>query len=123
VAARLRIAEDEVVAKNLHDALESRPKSTKKCFTKKQEEFLKWAEEKGYMPPETVTENKVACFLMERVLGRASKNDSTKIVGKPTVDQYITALTSLWKIQREMRVNSHPTPRDVAVQHIQKEEG
>ncbi len=39
------------------------------------------------------------------------------------MDQYITALTSLWKIQREMRVNSHPTPRGVAVLHIQKGEG
>jgi hypothetical protein len=120
VAARLRVAEDEVIAKILNDALESRPKSTKKCLRKKQEEFVKWAEEKGYRPPETVTENKVVMFLTERVIGRVSKNDSTKIVGKPTVDQYVTALTSLWKIQREMRINSHPTPRGVSVQHIQK---
>jgi hypothetical protein len=121
LAAQLRMAEDAIADEILNDALENRPKNTKKCFTPKQEEFVKWAEAKGYMPPETVTENKVVMFIKERVLGRAYKKNASKIIGKSSVDQYITALTSLWKIQRQQRINSHPTPRGVLVQALRKD--
>ena len=120
IAAQLRQAEEEAANEILNDSLQCRPKSTKKCFVRKQQEFIQWATEKQYMPPETVTEAKVLLFLKERVLGRANRNDETKTVGKPTVDQYISALTSLWKLQRSQRINSHPTPRGDLVQRVQK---
>ena len=63
LAAQLRIAEDAIAAEILNDALENRPKNIKKCFTPKQEEFVKWAEAKGYMPPETVTEK--SCYVYQ----------------------------------------------------------
>jgi hypothetical protein len=120
LAAQLMMEEDAMAAEILNDALESRSKNTKKYFTPKQEEFVKWAEAKGYMPPETVTENKVAMFIKERVLGRAYKKNASKIIGKPSVDQYITALTSLWKIQKQQRIKSHATPRGLLVQELRK---
>ena len=120
IAAQLRQAEEEAANEILNDSLQCRPKSTKNCFVRKQQEFIQWATEKQYMPPETVTEAKVLLFLKERVLGRANRNDETKVVGKPTIDQYISALTSLWKLQRSQRINSHPTPRGDLVQRVQK---
>jgi hypothetical protein len=46
---------------------------------------------------------------------------SLHIVGEPTLDQYITALTSLWKIQHSQHINYHPTFRGDLVQWVQKE--
>lgn len=118
--AQLRVAEELNADRILTHALASRPKSTKNAFEKKQAEFIKWARMKGYPSPETVTEAKVALFLEERVVDRTNRNDSSKIIGKSSIDQYITALTSLWKYQVERKINSHPTPRGEVVKNIQK---
>ena len=118
VPAQLRLHEELTAQRILANALASRPKQTKKCFVKKQEEFIKWACMKGYPQPETVTEAKVAVFLEEQVVGRLNRNDSSQQIGKPTIDQYISALTSLWKYQVEQKVNAHPTPRGILVKHI-----
>ena len=42
LAAQLKMAEDTITAEILNDALENRPKNTKKCFTPKQEEFVRF---------------------------------------------------------------------------------
>jgi len=46
--------------------------------------------------------------------------DGNKKIGKSTINQYISALTSLWKYQVANNVNNHPTPRGVLDQSIQK---
>jgi hypothetical protein len=107
VPAQLRLHEELTAHRILANAIAFRPKQTKKCFVKKQEEFIKWACMKGYPQPETVTEAKVAVFLEEQVVGRLNWNDSSQQIGKPTIDQYISALTSLWKYQVEKKVNAH----------------
>jgi len=47
-------------------------------------------------------------------------HDGNKKIGKSTINQYISALTSLWKYQVANNVNNHPTTRGVLVQSIQK---
>jgi len=85
-------------------------------------EFINWAAKKGYCPAELVTEDKVALFLEEEVLYHRNRRtqDDTKVIGKSTIIQYIAALTSLWKYQVANKMNSHPTPRGILVQSIQK---
>jgi hypothetical protein len=118
--AQLWVTEELNADRILNHALASWPKSTKNAFEKKQAEFIKWAVMKGYSSPETVTEAKVVLFLEERVVNHMNRNDSSKIIGKSSIDQYITALTSLWKYQVERKINSHPTPRGKVVKNIQK---
>jgi len=104
-SARLRLQEENVANDILQEALRNRPKSTKKAFVKKQEEFINWARGKEYNPPEFVTQHKLVLFLYEEVIGRGNRNCSGKKIGKPTVLQYISAITSLWKFQRDQGLN------------------
>jgi hypothetical protein len=89
---------------------------------KKQVEFIDWARGKCYPSPDLVTEEKFALFLEESVLYQQNKNckDGSKIFGKATANQYIAALTALWKWQVLHNCNSNPTPRGVLVRAIQK---
>jgi hypothetical protein len=111
LAAQLIAAEERNKATIFRKALDSRPKATKKAFDKKQVEFVHWATGKGYPSPDLVTEEKVALFLEEAVLYCQNRNckDGSKIVGKSTVNQYIAALTALWKWQVLHNANNHPT--------------
>ena len=121
LVARLLVDEERNKAEVFRKALEARPKSTKKAFDKKQVEFIDWATRKGYPSPEMVTEEKVALFLEEQVLYRKNRNckDGSKTVGKSTVNQYIAALTALWKYQVLYNTNTNRTPRGVLVRAIQ----
>jgi len=89
LVAQLLAAEERNKAAIFCKALDSRAKATKKALDKKQIEFIDWARGKGYPSPK----------------------DGTKIVGKATVNQYIAALTALWKWQVLHNSNSHSTPR------------
>jgi len=122
LVAQLLAAEERNKAAIFRKALDARPKATKRAFDKKQIEFIDWARGKGYPSPDIVTEEKVALFLEESVLYRHNRKckDGTKIVGKATVNQYIAALTALWKWQVLHNSNSHSTPRGVLVRAIQK---
>jgi hypothetical protein len=102
--------------------LTARPKSTKNTFDQKQDEFVQWAVVKVYSPPELVTENKAALFLEEQVLYIQNHKslDGNKRIGKSTINQYISALMSLWRYQVANNVNAHPTPRGVLAQSIQQ---
>jgi hypothetical protein len=104
----------------LAKALDCRPKNTNKAFDRKQKEFISWAVQQGYCQPKIVTEKKLALFLQTEVLKRQWQNskNETKIIGKPTVMQYISAITSLWKHQCLMKKNSNPTPRGESVKQI-----
>ena len=97
--AQLRVDEEVNTQNIIADALMNCPKATSNAFGPKQKEFVKWAKEKGYVNPEIVTEAKVAYFLNEQVIGRLHRTNATKKVGISTVNQYISALTSLWKYQ------------------------
>jgi len=118
--AQLRVDEEVNTQNIIADALMNRPKGTSNAFGPKQKEFVKWAKEKGYVNPEVVTEAKVAYFLNEQVIGRLHHKNATKKVGISTVNQYISALTSLWKYQVQYKVNSNTTPRGFSVISIQK---
>jgi len=98
LVARLLVDEERNKAEVFRKALEARPKSTKKAFDKKQVEFIDWATRKGYPSPEMVTDK-----------------DGSKTVGKSTVNQYIAALTALWKYQVLYNTNTNRTPRGVLV--------
>ena len=69
------------------------------------------------------TKDKVVLFLSTTVVGRPSQKNALKTVGKATVDQYVTALTDLWKMQSGAKLNNHPTPREPSVCAIQKQMG
>jgi len=123
LAAQLGVEEENVRNIIMQRCLDSRPKNTKKAFVKKQQEFVHWAKMKGYSPPETVYEEKLLCFLNEAVLGRESRNkkrsdSQPKRIGKPTIVQYVTAITSLWKFQREQKINNHASPRGDLVKYF-----
>ena len=120
VTAQLRVAEEVNTQNIIADAIRNRPRATAKAFAPKQKEFICWATEKGYENPSCVTEAKVALFLNEKVINRPSRNNEEKKVGIATVNQYITALTSLWKYQVQCKVNSNPTPQGLSVIAIQK---
>ena len=110
-------------AKIQDDILRARPKNTGRALHPKQKEFINWTKHKGYENPEMVTEDKVAIFLSTTVLGRPSQKNALKTVGKATVDQYVTALTDLWKMQSGAKLNNHPTPQGHSVRAIQKQMG
>ena len=122
LSEQLNHAEQRIKESIFSKAMASRPKSTKNAFDRKQDEFVQWSVSKGYSPPELVTENKVALFLEEQVLYRQNhkSHDGNKKIGKSTINQYISALISLWKYQVANNVNNHPTPRGVLVKSIQK---
>jgi hypothetical protein len=122
LAAQLGVEEENVRNLIMQRCLDSRPKNTKKAFVKKQQEFVHWACTKGYSPPKTVYEEKLLCFLNEAVLGRESPNkkrsdSQPKKIGKATIVQYVTAITSLWKFQREQKINNHASPRGDLVKY------
>jgi hypothetical protein len=73
-----------------------------KILVKKQEEFINWARQKEYNPPEFVTQHKLVLFLHEEVIGHGSCNQVGEKIVKPTILQYIIAITSLWKFQKEI---------------------
>ncbi len=78
--AQLSVAEEVNTQNIIADALRNRPKGTSNTFGPKQKEFVKWAEKKGYVNPEIVTEAKVAYFLNEKVIDRLHLKNATKKV-------------------------------------------
>ena len=120
IAADLRMQEELNTQLIRATEVSAAPKNTMNALIPKQKEFIRWAIQKNYQSPETVTEAKVAYFLNTQVLGRKNKSNASRTIGKATVNQYITALTCLWKIQVEAKVNSNTTPRGPTVKAIQK---
>jgi hypothetical protein len=41
--------------------------------------------------------------------------------GKAKIVQYVTAITSLWKFQREQKINNHESPRGDLVKYFLSE--
>ncbi|KAK4239207.1 hypothetical protein C8A03DRAFT_14388, partial [Achaetomium macrosporum] len=100
----------------------ARPKNTTSAYEPKQKEFRQFCQRKQYQDGETVTEEKLLLFLVEEVVDRPLRLRSRK-AAKDTplsetrlswrsVRSYITAVTDLYRSQKALGMNSHPSPRE-----------
>jgi uncharacterized protein YciI len=100
----------------------ARPKNTTRAYEPKQIEFQAFCRRKRYRDADTVTEEKLLLFLVEDVTDRPLKAKSRKVAAdiphKETrlawrsVRGYVTALTDLYRAQKAMGMNNHPSPRE-----------
>jgi hypothetical protein len=104
----------------------ARPKNTNLAYKPKQKEFRKWCEDKQYrdrdggQTPASVKE----------VANRPLRAKSHKVDKSVPLDQtrlnwcsvrsYVTAVTDLYREQRAMGTNCHPTPREDNVRQYPK---
>ncbi|KAM4062340.1 centromere DNA-binding protein complex CBF3 subunit, domain 2 domain-containing protein [Hirsutella rhossiliensis] len=76
----------------------------------------------GYCDGATVTEEKLLLFLVEEVAGRPLKvrsrkaatdtpQDETRLAWR-SVRTYVTAITDLYRTQKALGMNTHPSPRE-----------
>ena len=89
--------------------------------------FCEW---KQYCDGDTVTEDKLLLFLVEEVTARPLRAKSCKVSNDVPHDKtrlawrsvraYITAVTDLYREQKAMGMNSHPTPREDNVREYLK---
>ncbi|KAK4233479.1 short-chain dehydrogenase [Achaetomium macrosporum] len=111
-------------------ASQYRPKNTASVYEPKQEEFREFCRRKQYCDGDTVTEDKLLLFLVEDVANRPLKTKSPKADdGVPqentrlawrSVRCYITALTDLYRTQKALGINAHPSPREDNVREYLK---
>ncbi|KXX76758.1 hypothetical protein MMYC01_206045 [Madurella mycetomatis] len=101
---------------------ESRPKNTSSAYEPKQREFQDFCRHKQYRDGDTVTEDKLLLFLVEEVADRPLRaksrkatsdtpRDATRLAWR-SVRSYITAITDLYRTQKALGMNAHPSPRD-----------
>jgi hypothetical protein len=114
-AAHLQVEIDTSVLKTSATTLANRPKNTKRKYEIYQREFHQWCGDKGYPDKTIVTSGKLHLFLSDRVIGRPSKNNAKHTIGYSTVCGYANAIVDLYSQQSNMRMNSHPHPRDAIV--------
>ncbi|MGH7974687.1 MAG: hypothetical protein ACREBR_04115, partial [bacterium] len=68
MSAELRVIEaNQWVERRADDA---RPQNTKSAYSPKQKEFSNWCDENGFADGCTVNQEKLLCFLKERVVDR-----------------------------------------------------
>lgn len=109
---------------------DNRPASTQRAYVPKQEEYSAFCREYGFPDGETVTDDKLLLFLRVKVIDRPlkmrSRNDNDSINAEDTrlswrsVRQYVTAITDLWRLQKSLGMNSHPSPRDHTARELVK---
>ena len=100
----------------------SRPKNTASAYEPKQEEFRQFCRRKQYQDGETVTEDKLLLFLVDEVVHRPLRSRSQKAAQDTplsetrlawrSVRSYITAVTDLYRSQKALGMNAHPSPRE-----------
>ncbi|XP_044715240.1 centromere DNA-binding protein complex CBF3 subunit [Hirsutella rhossiliensis] len=109
---------------------ESRPRNTTSAYAPKQEEFEQFCRHKQYCDGATVTEEKLLLFLVEEVAGRPLKvrsrkaatdtpQDETRLAWR-SVRTYVTAITDLYRTQKALGMNTHPSPREDNVREYLK---
>jgi hypothetical protein len=109
---------------------EARPKNTISAYAPKQQEFEDFCKRKQYSDGTTVTEEKLLLFLVEEVAGRPLKvrsrrasagtpQDETRLAWR-SVRTYVTAITDLYRTQRALGMNTHPSPREDNVREYLK---
>ncbi|KAM7192130.1 hypothetical protein V8F33_008555 [Rhypophila sp. PSN 637] len=100
----------------------ARPKNTVSAYEPKQEEFQRFCWRKQYQDADTVTEEKLLLFLVEDVVNRPLRSKSRKADGDVPLSEtrlawrsvrtYVTAITDLYRSQRALGMNTHPSPRE-----------
>ncbi|KAK4206867.1 short-chain dehydrogenase, partial [Rhypophila decipiens] len=100
----------------------ARPKNTVSAYEPKQEEFRRFCRRKQYQDADTVTEDKLLLFLVEDVVNRPLRSKSRKAdrdvplsetrLAWRSVRTYVTAITDLYRSQRALGMNTHPSPRE-----------
>ena len=100
----------------------SRPKNTASAYEPKQEEFRQFCRQKHYQDGETVTEDKLLLFLVDKVVHRPLRSRSRKAAEDTplsdtrlawrSVRSYITAITDLYRAQKALGMNAHLSPRE-----------
>jgi hypothetical protein len=99
-----------------------RPKNTTAAYAPKQREFAAFCAQKQYHDADTVTEDKLLLFLVEEVADRPLRAKSRKAASDTprtatrlawrSVRSYITAITDLYRAQKALGMNVHPSPRE-----------
>jgi len=124
-------AELRTNAQNILNMIQdSRPRNTSAAYEPKQKEFKDFCIQKQYHDVDTVTEDKLLLFLVEQVADRPLRAKSRK-AAKDTpqamtrlawrsVRSYITAITDLYRTQKALGMNSHPSPREDNVREYLK---
>lgn len=117
-AAELQVEIDTSVLKTVNTTLTNRPLNTTRKYAMYQAEFLQWCEIKRFPDQGTVTAGKLHLFLSDQVIGRSSKKNAKNIIGHSSVCGYANAIVDLYNQQSNMRMNSHPHPRDTTVKQL-----
>jgi hypothetical protein len=124
--AVLRVAMHESILRTHARSAEIRPANTSKAYSARHLEFQQWCSEKMFVDGFVVTGDKLHLFLEEKVIGRIHRkrrrnfSDPVRKVGKSTVFGYATAMVDLWRQQKAMGMNTHPSPRDANVKALLK---
>ena len=108
----------------------ARPKNTHYAYNPKQKEFRKWCQGKQFRDHDTVTEEKLLLFIVDEVANRPLRVKSRKVdksvpqektrLKWGSVRSYVTAITDLYREQRAMGANCHPSPREDTVRQYLK---
>ncbi|KAJ6436501.1 short-chain dehydrogenase [Purpureocillium lavendulum] len=124
--AELR-ANAQTILSTIH---QSRPKTTTSAYGPKQEEFDQFCQRKQYSDGATVTEEKLLLFLVDEVAGRPLKVRSRKAAADTPQDEtrlawrsvrtYVTAIADLYRTQKALGMNTHPSPREDNVREYLK---
>ncbi|KAG2191914.1 hypothetical protein INT47_003350 [Mucor saturninus] len=102
------------------ETLACRPMTTKKAYASKTNEFIKWANEtftdENELKRSIVSGTKLNYFLRDQVLGRNSRQKfkvptAPKKIKTSTLEQYIAAITDLYKTQVQKKINCNEHPR------------
>ena len=109
---------------------DARPKNTLAAYEPKQREFRDFCERKQYQDADTVTEDKLLLFLTEEVADRPLRAKSLKAAEDTplqatrlawrSVRSYTTAITDLYRTQKALGMNAHPSPREDNVREYLK---
>jgi hypothetical protein len=117
--------EDRIISQSAN----TRPSNTCRSYEPKQKEFKNWCDQMNFDETSryTVTEQKLNCFLNDRVLYRelrrkrkhesTTENENSRVpentrkVSGSTVELYIAAIVDLWSQQKARRANANPNPR------------
>jgi hypothetical protein len=111
----------------IHDV---RPDNTSSAYEPKQKEFQAFCRAKHYQDSDTVTEDKLLLFLVEEVANRPLRAKSFKVAAEApweetrlawcSVRAYVTAITDLYRTQKALGMNTHPSPREDNVREYLK---
>ncbi|RYP04774.1 hypothetical protein DL764_004243 [Monosporascus ibericus] len=109
---------------------DARPRNTLAAYEPKQQEFRSFCERKQYQDADTVTEDKLLLFLVEEVADRPLRAKSRKAgddipqeatrLAWRSVRSYTTAITDLYRTQKALGMNMHPSPREDNVREYLK---